>query len=242
MKRAKRTLAKEPDPGKKKADQVHSDRFFKEVIKNMGDDPGGFDEVDPVEEMRRQLEDLHINQTKIAKAVQKISSKPKTTHQKTSSKLKTKTKSKSKKKKSSSRSKCINAYIISDNSSSESSSSSEESDNEDELKTNALALDNEKVNSESSSDSESEVKYECNVTKKKVTSAGTKVSSKHKKASSSKKSNKTSSAKKSSKDTIKLFKIPKDNIALKDFLVFYNLWLILLLMHNPKKFLLMPII
>ena len=57
--------------------------------------------------MHKQLEDLHINQTKIAKAIKKISSKPK------SSCCKTKSKSRTKKKKSS---KCVNVHIISDKS------------------------------------------------------------------------------------------------------------------------------
>lgn len=41
----------------------------------MDDDSNGFHEDnDPIEEMCRQLEDLHINQTKMAKDVKKIAS------------------------------------------------------------------------------------------------------------------------------------------------------------------------
>src|SRR5260363_122094 len=43
---------------------------------------------DPIEDMCRQLEDLHINQTKIEKAIKKNSSKPKSSRRKTKSKLK----------------------------------------------------------------------------------------------------------------------------------------------------------
>jgi hypothetical protein len=93
IKQAKRTLAKEPDPAKKKADQIHMDCFLKETIKNMGDGPSRLNENnDSIEDMRKALEDLHINQTKIAKTVQKISRKPKTTCRKTTLKPKTKTK------------------------------------------------------------------------------------------------------------------------------------------------------
>ncbi|KAF0397941.1 hypothetical protein F8M41_009880 [Gigaspora margarita] len=81
--------------------------------------------------MRRQLEDLHINQTKMAKAIKKNSSKPK------SSRHKTKSKSRTKKKKSS---KCINAHIISDESSLDSSDSENSTtSSENELETNTLA-------------------------------------------------------------------------------------------------------
>ena len=82
--------------------------------------------------MRKQLEDLHINQTKIAKAIKKISSKSKSSH------CKTKSKSKNKKKKSS---KHVNAYIISDELSSDSSDSKNNNttSSENELETNTLA-------------------------------------------------------------------------------------------------------
>ncbi|PKC14345.1 hypothetical protein RhiirA5_409503 [Rhizophagus irregularis] len=46
---AKKTLTKKSDLGKKKADQIHSDCFFEEVIKNMDDNPNEND--DPVEKM-----------------------------------------------------------------------------------------------------------------------------------------------------------------------------------------------
>ncbi|CAG8444138.1 4863_t:CDS:2 [Rhizophagus irregularis] len=49
MKQAKKTLTKKSDLGKKKADQIHSDCFFEEVIKNMDDNPNEND--DPVEKM-----------------------------------------------------------------------------------------------------------------------------------------------------------------------------------------------
>jgi hypothetical protein len=244
MKRAKKTLAKESGPGKKKADQIHTDRFLDEVLKNMGDDPAGFDdEDDPVEEMRRQLEDLHINQTKIAKDIKKIASEPKSTTRKkktggkskTKSKSTSKTKSKKKKKKKSASSKQVNSHTISDDSSdsSEASSDSSSSDNdatssEDELETNALeevaSESSESFESESSSSSDSESEeeggYEVNATKKKVTLSDSKGSKKRKKTSS-KKSSKASpsgsrSAKKSSKDT-KSLKVPTDNIILNAF-------------------------
>ena len=86
---------------------------------------------DPVEDMCKQLEDLHINQTKIAKAIKKISSKPK------SSRRKTKSKSRTKKKKSSKR---VNAHIISDESFSDFSDSENSTiSSENELETNTLA-------------------------------------------------------------------------------------------------------
>ncbi|KAF0506094.1 hypothetical protein F8M41_019212 [Gigaspora margarita] len=84
----------------------------------MGDDPDPnsfYDDVDPVKDMRRQLEDLKINLTKkMNKAIKKIPSKPK------SSCHKTKSKSRTKKKKLS---KHVNAHIISDESSLDSSDS-----------------------------------------------------------------------------------------------------------------------
>ncbi|CAB4398460.1 unnamed protein product [Rhizophagus irregularis] len=49
MKRGKKTLTKKSDFGKKKADQIHSDCFFEEVIKNMDDDSNKND--DPVKKM-----------------------------------------------------------------------------------------------------------------------------------------------------------------------------------------------
>ncbi|KAF0502487.1 hypothetical protein F8M41_019796 [Gigaspora margarita] len=69
---------------------------------------------DSVEDMHRQLEDLHFNQIKIAKAIKKISSKPKSTCQKTKSKSKTKKKEIIKH---------VNAHIILDELSSDSSDS-----------------------------------------------------------------------------------------------------------------------
>ncbi|KAF0442322.1 hypothetical protein F8M41_003671 [Gigaspora margarita] len=98
--------------------------------------------------MRRQLENLHINQTKMAKAMKKMSSKPK------SSRRKTKSKSRTKKKKSSKR---INAHIISDKSSSDSSNSKNDNTtfSENELETNTLALTKTRVFSSSKTSSES---------------------------------------------------------------------------------------
>ncbi|KAF0530595.1 hypothetical protein F8M41_012083 [Gigaspora margarita] len=109
MKHAKKTLAKKHGPGREKADKIRVDHFLDEVLKNMGkdSDPNSFyDDIDPVEDMRRQLEDLKINLTKkMNKAIKKISSKPKSSHRKTKSKSRTKKKKLSK---------CINAHIISD--------------------------------------------------------------------------------------------------------------------------------
>ncbi|KAF0505660.1 hypothetical protein F8M41_019310 [Gigaspora margarita] len=87
--------------------------------------------------MRRQLEDLHINQTKMGKAMKKMSSKPK------SSIHKTKSKSRTKKKKSSKR---INARIISDKSFLDSSDSKNDNttSSENELETKYLGLDKDK--------------------------------------------------------------------------------------------------
>ncbi|KAF0443893.1 hypothetical protein F8M41_003522 [Gigaspora margarita] len=100
--------------------------------------------------MRRQLEDLKINLSKINKAMKKISSKPK------SSCRKTKSKSRTKKKKSS---KHINAYIIFDESSSDSSDSENSMiSSENELETNTLACswnESESNSSETSSESSS---------------------------------------------------------------------------------------
>ncbi|KAF0435108.1 hypothetical protein F8M41_004821 [Gigaspora margarita] len=125
MKQAKKTLAKKPGPGKEKADKIHIDRFLDEVLENIGDnpDPSSFhDNSDPIEDIRKQMEDLHINQTKIAKAIKNISSKPKSSRRKT----KSKSKSKTQKKKSS-------KY---DSSETSSKSSSSESDS-DEYEVNA---------------------------------------------------------------------------------------------------------
>ncbi|KAF0555163.1 hypothetical protein F8M41_017928 [Gigaspora margarita] len=135
MKHAKKTLAKKPGPGREKADKICVDHFLDEVLKNMGDDPdpnGFYDNVDPVEDMHRQLEDLKINLTKkINKAIKKISSKPKSSH------CKTKSKSRTKKKKLF---KHINAHIISDELSSDSSDSENSmTSSENELETNTLA-------------------------------------------------------------------------------------------------------
>ncbi|KAF0491438.1 hypothetical protein F8M41_021817 [Gigaspora margarita] len=134
IKHAKKTLAKKPGPGREKADKIRVDHFLDKVLKNMDEDPDPnsfYADVNPVEDMHRQLEDLHINQTKIAKAMKKISSKPK------SSRHKTKSKSKTKKKKSS---KHVNAHIISDESSSNSSDSENSTtSSENELETNTLA-------------------------------------------------------------------------------------------------------
>ncbi|KAF0505198.1 hypothetical protein F8M41_019339 [Gigaspora margarita] len=164
----KKTLAKKPSSAKKKADKIYIDCFLDEVLKNMGNnpDPSSFhDNVDPIKDIRRQMEDLHINQTKIAKAIKKISSKPK------SSRYKMKSKSRTKKKKSSKR---INAHIISDKSSSDSSDSENNMiSSENELETNTLACswnESESNASETSSESTSSESdsedYEVNTTKK----------------------------------------------------------------------------
>ncbi|KAF0543806.1 hypothetical protein F8M41_003299 [Gigaspora margarita] len=135
MKHAKKTLAKKPGPGREKADKICVDHFLDEVLKNMGDDsdPNSFyDDINPVEDMRRQLEDLKINLTKkMNKAIKKSSSKPKSSHRKN------KSKSRTKKKKSSKR---VNAHIISDESSSDSSDSENSMiSSENKLETNTLA-------------------------------------------------------------------------------------------------------
>ncbi|KAF0554673.1 hypothetical protein F8M41_019016 [Gigaspora margarita] len=79
MKRAKKTLAKKPGPGKEKTDKIHIDQFLNDLVKDDPDpDPNSLYNNDgPIEDIRKQLEDLHINQTKIAKTMKKISSKPK---------------------------------------------------------------------------------------------------------------------------------------------------------------------
>ncbi len=62
MKRAKKTLAKESSLVKKKADQIHMNRFFDKIIKNIDDDPSSFyNNEDPVEDIHKQLENLNIN-------------------------------------------------------------------------------------------------------------------------------------------------------------------------------------
>ncbi|KAF0537244.1 hypothetical protein F8M41_008556 [Gigaspora margarita] len=101
----------------------------------MGDDhdPNSFyDDVNPVEDMHRQLDDLRINLTKkMNKAMKKISSKPK------SSRCKTKSKSRTKKKKLS---KHINVYIILDESFLDfSDSKNSMTSSENKLETNTLA-------------------------------------------------------------------------------------------------------
>ncbi|KAF0436887.1 hypothetical protein F8M41_004625 [Gigaspora margarita] len=179
IKHAKKTLAKKPGPAREKADKICVDYFLDEVLKNMGNDPDPnsfYADVDPVEDMRRQLEDLQINLTKIAKAIKKNSSKPKSSHHKT------KSKSRTKKKKSS---KHVNAHIISDESYLDFSDSENNSD---------LSGTSESSNSESNSE-----EYEVNAAKKKITFSDTKRSKKHKSArpkTSSKKSSNASSDKK----------------------------------------------
>ncbi|KAF0517055.1 hypothetical protein F8M41_016961 [Gigaspora margarita] len=137
--------------------------------------------------MCRQLEDLHINQTKIEKAIKKNSSKPKSSCRTTKSKSKFRPegsllRNKTKKKKSD-RSKCVNAHIISDESSSDSSDSKNSTtSSENELETNTLACSwnesgssfSETSKSSNSESNESETRgyasleeYEVNATKKK---------------------------------------------------------------------------
>ncbi|KAF0481616.1 hypothetical protein F8M41_023535 [Gigaspora margarita] len=218
----------------------------KPVIKNVlrSNDPQGLEvtDSDPIEDMRRQLEDLHINQTKMKKAIKKNSSKPKSSCRKT----KSKSKSKTQKKKSSGRSKCVNAHIISDESFSDSSDSENSmSSSENELETNTLSYSQSKSGSSESSENESSSsesdesetrgyassnKYEVNTTKKKITYSDTKSSKKRKSArprskrsllcnkTFSKKSSNTFSDKKSSKN-IRLLKIPTNNISLNAFFV-----------------------
>ncbi|CAG8617143.1 21646_t:CDS:2 [Cetraspora pellucida] len=99
---------------------------------------------DLVKDMHKQLEDLHINQTKIAKAIKKISSKPKFSCHKTKSKFRTKKKKLSK---------YINAYIILNKLSSDSSDSKNK-------------LDFSETSEFSNLESELE-KYKVNVIKKK---------------------------------------------------------------------------
>ncbi|KAF0555360.1 hypothetical protein F8M41_017451 [Gigaspora margarita] len=144
--------------------------------------------------MCKQLEDLHINQTKIAKAIKKISSKPKSSHHKT------KSKSKTKKKKLLSRSKHVN--IISDKSSSDSSNSENSTiSSEKELETNTLACSLNGSGSSSSKTSEFSTSKKCKSAKPKTSSA---------------KSSNASSDKKGSKDTRSL-KMSTDNISLNAF-------------------------
>jgi len=120
---------------------------------------------DPVEDIRKQLENLQINLTKMNKAMKKNSSKPK------SSLRKTKTKSRTKKL---SRSKRVNAHIISNKSSSDSSDSENSIiSSENELETNTLARswnesesDSSGTSESSNSESDSE-EYEVNTIKKK---------------------------------------------------------------------------
>ena len=121
---------------------------------------------DPVEDIRKQLENLQINLTKMNKAMKKNSSKPK------SSRRKTKTKSRTKKEKSS-RSKRVNAHIILDESSSDSSDSENSTiSSENELETNTLAClwnesesDSFRTSESSNSESDSE-EYDVNAIKK----------------------------------------------------------------------------
>ncbi|KAF0480866.1 hypothetical protein F8M41_023652 [Gigaspora margarita] len=155
MKQAKKTLAKELGPAKKKADKIHIDHFLDKVLENMGNNPNPssfHNNVDP-------------NQTKIAKAIKKISRKPKSSHRKT------KSKSRTKKKKSS---KCINAHIILNKSSSDSSDSENSIiSSKNELETNTLArswneseFNSSKTSSESTSSESDSEDYEINATKK----------------------------------------------------------------------------
>ncbi|CAG8705564.1 8531_t:CDS:2, partial [Scutellospora calospora] len=153
---------------------------------------------DPVEDMRKQLENLQINLTKMKKAIKKNFSKPK------SSNRKTKTKSRTKK---SSRSKRVNAHIISDESSSDSSDSENSmTSSENELETNTLARSWNESESDSSGTSES--------SNSESDSEEYKHKSVRPKTSSKKSSN--ASDKKCSKDTMSL-KIPTDNISLNAF-------------------------
>ncbi|KAF0521615.1 hypothetical protein F8M41_015751 [Gigaspora margarita] len=164
--------------------------------------------------MCRQLEDLHINQTKIEKAIKKNSSKPKSSRRKTKSKLKSSNSSDNK--------------LSSDSSDSKNSTTSSEN----ELETNTLACSWNELGSSSSETSESSnsesdesktrdyaslEEYEVNV-KKKKTYSDTKRSKKHKSArpkASSKKS--SASSDKKSKVSINGYNmINAEFIALKD--------------------------
>ncbi|KAF0445587.1 hypothetical protein F8M41_003105 [Gigaspora margarita] len=137
--------------------------------------------------MRRQLEDLQINQMKMKKAIKKNSSKPKSSCHKTKSKSKSRPEgsllhNKTKKKKSD-QSKHVNAHIISDKSSLDSSDSKNSiTSSKNELETNTLACSWNESGSSSSESSESSnsesdesktrgfvssEEYEVNATKKK---------------------------------------------------------------------------
>ncbi|KAF0479571.1 hypothetical protein F8M41_023819 [Gigaspora margarita] len=115
---------KKPGSSKEKADKIHIDHFLDDLAKDNSDHNSS------------SFHNLHINQTKIAKDIKKISSKPKSSH------CKTKSKSKTNKKQSSSRSKQVNAHIISDESSSNSSNSKNNntSSSENKLESNTLAI------------------------------------------------------------------------------------------------------
>ncbi|KAF0508290.1 hypothetical protein F8M41_018788 [Gigaspora margarita] len=116
--------------------------------------------------MHRQLEDLHINQTKFAKAIKKISRNLNPLVERQNQNLI--------KKKKSGQSKRVNAHIISDESSSDSSDSKNSmNSSKNEPETNTLACswnESESSSSETSESSNSESdseKYEINATKKK---------------------------------------------------------------------------
>jgi hypothetical protein len=84
MKSSQRTLAKKPSPARKKADDIRVDRFLRDQLKDMIpddiDNNYGYD-YDPVEEMRRQLEEFHINTVKkLAKAQYRCSNCDKSGH------------------------------------------------------------------------------------------------------------------------------------------------------------------
>ncbi|CAB5186437.1 unnamed protein product [Rhizophagus irregularis] len=74
MKSSRRTLAKKPGPARKKADDIRVDRFLRDEVEKMNLDDNYDDnyDYDPVEEMRRELEEFHINKAKIINAVKKL--------------------------------------------------------------------------------------------------------------------------------------------------------------------------
>ncbi|CAG8747174.1 10896_t:CDS:2, partial [Cetraspora pellucida] len=163
---------------------------------------------DSVEDMRKQLENLQINLTKMKKAMKKNSSKPK------SSNHKTKTKSRTKK---SNRLKHVNFHIISDELSSDSSDSENSTiSSKNELETNTLTCSWTESESDFSGTSESSNSENDDKRSKKHKSARSKTSTKKSSNTSNKKDSKVRPEGSLLRNTRSL-KIPTDNISLNAF-------------------------
>ncbi|CAG8854495.1 23338_t:CDS:1, partial [Gigaspora margarita] len=63
------TLSKKPGPGKQKADNIAIDRFLDSLAEDTGLPKDFYSDDDPVEDLRKQFDDLTLNVAKLAKGV-----------------------------------------------------------------------------------------------------------------------------------------------------------------------------